>query len=680
MVVKKSIILLTLFFCFFILFPYGIRVQAQTAVSGERIAGTDRYLTSIEISKFGWQGTCETAIIATGENFPDALSAAPLARKYNAPILLTYADTLKPELYSEINRLKVSKVFIIGGIGVVSKPIEDQLTSKGIKCTRLAGEDRYGTSAAVAKMLDPNNRAIVTTGENFPDALSIAPYAASNGIPILLTDPNELPDKIAECIKERGVSSTYVIGGIGAVSKQVMASLPKPERIEGEDRYATNLAILKMFDSQFDFSKIYLATGNNFPDALSGSALASLTKSPIVLTDANPLPKTREYMDLNSSKLKEAYVIGGDGVIEDSAIINVIPPLVSKIEMTVPANVLGMNKQLKSIVNITMMPTSAPKPEVKYISSDSNIIKIDSDGTITGLSPGNAKITVVAGSKYSNVDIKVILDKVIVLDPGHGGASTGAIPTSIDGKKLEQYKESYLNMQIVQKIKAKFAAIGTSAVLTRDGDSFVSLEDRANIANNLKADLFLSIHHDSVANPSSTGTSAFYSSYKPGIDVQDVYAVADGSSTVYSTNGAILGSLENGCEYKYVKEEGGYVYIMFNGTIGRTTLDYVVIYDKTPSIATQKSAALANIINQGIVNLGLPTHGVRDNNLAVNKLTNGVSVLVEVGFISNPREFEMIRQDTFQEKLADMLVKTVVDFYKNDKPAAEGDVSIPATP
>lgn len=680
MVLKKGIFLLVLMFCFSIFLPFGTKVQAQNAVSGERIAGVDRYKTSIEISKFGWQGTSDTVIIATGEDFPDALSAAPLASKYKAPILLTYGNTLKPEFLTELSRLKVTNVFIIGGTGVVPKSIEDQLTLKGIKCTRLSGNDRYETSAAVAKMLDPTGKAAITTGLNFPDALSIAPWAASNGVPILLTEPDELPKFISDYLKEKGISSTYVIGGTGAVNNQVMSKLPKPQRIEGKDRYATNLAILKMFGSEFDLSRVFLATGSNFPDALSGSALAAVTKSPIVLTDADPLPDTRAYMDSKNNLMKEAYFIGGEGVLSEPAIVNVMPPLVSKIEVTIPANIIGMNKQLKVMTNITMIPADAPKPDFGYIVSNSSLLKIDTDGTITGLVPGNTKVTVVAGGKYSSVDVKVILDKQIVLDPGHGGSSTGAIPTAIDGTKLVQYKESLLNMQVVEKIKNKLIAIGASVVLTRDGDTTVSLEDRANIAKNLKADLFLSIHHDSVTNPSSTGTSAFYSTYKPSVDTQDVYTLAYGASPVYGVNGSKLGNLEEGKEYKYVKEENDEIYIIFNGSIGKTTVNYVRVYDKTPSIVSQKSSVLSSLINQGIVSLGLPTHGVIDNNLAVNRLTNCVSVLVEMGFISNPYEFEKIRQDSFQERAADKIVQAIMDFYKDDKPASGGNGSIPATP
>lgn len=160
-----------------------------------RLSGKDRYKTSIAIAKEGWKSS-DYAILATGNNFPDALSAAPLAKKYNAPILLTEQQNLNDDVKSELKRLNVKNVFIIGSSGVVSNSIEKELNSMNVKTERIYGKDRYETSIEVAKRIGTNNGIIVATGENFPDALSIAPVAYKKSMPIILTQKNSLPQEV----------------------------------------------------------------------------------------------------------------------------------------------------------------------------------------------------------------------------------------------------------------------------------------------------------------------------------------------------------------------------------------------------------------------------------------------------------------------------------------------------
>jgi N-acetylmuramoyl-L-alanine amidase len=253
----------------------------------------------------------------------------------------------------------------------------------------------------------------------------------------------------------------------------------------------------------------------------------------------------------------------------------------------------------------------------------------------------------------------------ILIDPGHGGiAFPGSVPKAPDGTQLVQYREAVLNMQIAQKVRAKLQALGMTVIMTREGDTPVSLDDRANLANSINADIFLSIHHDS-ATATSTGTTAFYSDYKPGVDTQDVYVRAEVAGEVLNTYRVKIGQLVVGSEYQYIKEENGDIYIMYNGVPAIVSLSHVIVYDRTPSIASQKSKVLAQAMNHGIASLGLRERGVKDQNLAVTRLTNGVSVLVEVGFLSNYNEFLMISQDAFQEKVAAQIVQAIVNFYNN---------------
>lgn len=666
MAIKKHTLLLCILFFIVVTFAISKTAKAENIITGKRLEGFDRYYTNIAISKLGWTGISKVAVIATGEDFPDALSAAPLAGKYKAPILLTYGSSLSASLKSELKRLEVEKVYIVGGTGVVPKGISDQITSMGISCVRLAGSDRYETSAAVAREIGSSDTAVIATGENYPDALSIAPWAASKGIPVLLTEQNKLSPSTSEYIQNSSTSKIYIIGGTGVVSSSVAAKLPKDTvRINGNDRFATNTAVINTFKSDFDLGSLYLATGNNFPDALSGSALASLTCSPIVLTDTGLLPDTKKLIDSNVDKLNQVFFLGGDGVLSSKAISSILPPVVTGLEIDIPSTIVGLGKTMKASVNVTTIPEDAPKPVIVPAVDNTGIAGIDTDGVITGAAEGNVNVTASIGMLSASQSITVRDGKLIVLDPGHGGWSSGAVPVSTNGTKLTDSRESVLNLQITEKLRDKLESLGYKVVLTREGDTYKSLEDRAQISNNLNPDLFISIHHDSFS-WSSTGTSSYYSNYKPGIDTSGVYVQAGGSGAVYDENGIKIGNMVKGRTYAYAGEDDGTIFIKFNGYLGSVSINDVMVYDNTPSIVSQKSRELAGMINSGISDLGLPKKGAFDKNLAVTRWTNSVSVLVEVGFLSNPYEFQIISQDSFQDKIADKITQAVQDYFSNN--------------
>lgn len=282
-----------------------------------RLGGTDRYATCADIADKGWQHS-NYAVLVYGGDFPDALSAAPLAAKYLAPILLTDTNTLSQTADAEITRLGVKKVFIVGGPGVVSTQIEDNLKARNIQVERLWGSSRYDTSAAVANYLGPSDQAFVVSGENFPDALSIASYAASQGSPILLTGPTTLPASILDYIKNNGVTKTYIIGGPGVVPTSETYDLPNPERIYGQDRYETNMEVLRKFS--FDYSVTLLASGESFPDALSGSALAAIGQYPVILLSNATSSDIINEINSNKAMMKMKYILGGTGVMPNSLI------------------------------------------------------------------------------------------------------------------------------------------------------------------------------------------------------------------------------------------------------------------------------------------------------------------------------------------------------------------------
>lgn len=147
--IRKKHFILSFFLISILVFAYAPIASAST--STERISGYDRYQTAVAISQNGWPAGSDSAILAFGEDFPDALSAGPLSGKYNAPILLTGTYSLNIDTEAELKRLKVKKVYIIGGQAVISKDVERQLSLLKIATERLAGHDLYETSIIVAQ-------------------------------------------------------------------------------------------------------------------------------------------------------------------------------------------------------------------------------------------------------------------------------------------------------------------------------------------------------------------------------------------------------------------------------------------------------------------------------------------------------------------------------------------------
>jgi putative cell wall-binding protein/lipoprotein-anchoring transpeptidase ErfK/SrfK len=290
----------------------------------DRLSGNSRYETASFISSYGWKDTSDCAILATGENFPDALSAASLAKKYNAPILLTERNSLNTDAENEIKRLKVKTVYISGGTGAISFNIDKTLEDLGVQVVRLSGSNRYETSVKIAENLGDTDSIFVATGSNFPDALSAASIAASKGMPIILVSKDSIDKSVQDYLMNHKISKTYVIGGEAAISSNVLSKFPNAERICGNDRYETSTAILNRFKDDLNFNSVYFCTGLNFPDALSGSALASIDSSPVVLVSPNKEEATQKLIESNASEIKYIKVLGGEEVLPFRTINNYI--------------------------------------------------------------------------------------------------------------------------------------------------------------------------------------------------------------------------------------------------------------------------------------------------------------------------------------------------------------------
>lgn len=277
----------------------------------ERISGDDRYETAIKIAEAGWPEGTDNAVLATGLTFPDALAGAPLAFQLNAPILLTPKTKLDSRVRDLLVDLDVKKVTILGGTSAISSEIENYLkNTMKLEVRRLSGATRYETATKIAENLLPTKQAVVAYGGNFPDALSIAPYAAMYGLPIFLTEKDELSSATKKALSS--YNKTYVVGGPAAISEAVERQLPLATRLNGNDRYETSIEIAKTLN--LPTSDVFMATGEGFADALSGSVLAALYGEPMILTKKNSLPTSTKQF-LKEQNTSYYTILGGDSAV-----------------------------------------------------------------------------------------------------------------------------------------------------------------------------------------------------------------------------------------------------------------------------------------------------------------------------------------------------------------------------
>ena len=247
---------------------------SQSVSASHRLAGINRYATAVAISQKGWS-TSDTVILASGENYADALTSGPLAKKYNAPILLTSKTSISAETIAEMDRLHAKNIIIIGREGAISLGVATQLTKAGFSSiTRIGGVNRYETSTMVAAKLDKPSAVVIVSGQDFPDALSVSSIASKLGYSIILSEKSGLCDSAKKYIANNGIKKAYIIGGQAVLYPGIEKQVTDSVRLAVVNRYETNLAVLKAFVGEFNYDNVFVATGNNFADALAGGALA----------------------------------------------------------------------------------------------------------------------------------------------------------------------------------------------------------------------------------------------------------------------------------------------------------------------------------------------------------------------------------------------------------------------
>ena len=280
-----------------------------------RIAGADRIDTSIKTSQdsFG-NGEAHAAVLAKATDYPDALAGTPLAVAKDAPLLLTNPAGLDARVEAELQRVltPTQTVYLLGGTAALSQAVEDRVRALGYTPLRLAGPDRFQTALQVADQgLGNPNTIFLATGATFPDALSAGAAAAHKDGAVLLTAGNSMPGSVAAYLATHPADQVFAIGGAAA------AADPAATAIVGVDRYDTSR---KVATTLFDNPLIVgIASGQNFPDGLSGGAEIGQADGPLLLSAPSALSgPTQDYLSANRDAIEVAVLYGGTAALSDA--------------------------------------------------------------------------------------------------------------------------------------------------------------------------------------------------------------------------------------------------------------------------------------------------------------------------------------------------------------------------
>ena len=387
-------------------------------VNVQRVAGDTRYDTMSElISNVGGWSASDKVILASGANYPDALSASALAGVHDAPIILTDPTELSSKAAATIKQLGPSTIYVVGGPSAVSDEVLQAANNIcGSNTIRLYGSTRYETSLEILRQCNSSSdTVIVATGANYADSLSISPFAYVTKSPIVLCDPyGGLTQEAIEAIRAGGFSRAILVGGNAAVPNVVISQLNNANiatdgirRLSGATRYETSTQITAFEISEtslFTADPLGFATGSNYADALAMGPCMGRINSPLLLVD-NGAQTVCAYIERFKGNVGNAFVAGGINAVSDDDYQRIVVALTPNDTPTQPKpNLTDLSDAQVKVPQqqYTGQPLT-PAPEVTL---GDQKLKKDVDYSVSysnNTKAGTATVTVTGINRYTGV-------------------------------------------------------------------------------------------------------------------------------------------------------------------------------------------------------------------------------------------------------------------------------------
>lgn len=285
-----------------------------------RLAGDNRYETSAAVSAASFTAPVDAVFVATGAQYADALAAGPVASRLGGPVLLVQQDHIPSAVRKELQQLQPTTIYVLGGSGVVSSAVTQDLAGYAERVQRLSGANRYETAVAASQEAwDESTTVFLASGEQFADALAGGAAAATREAPLLLTPSGNLSGATRAELVRLDPEQVFVLGGPAAVGagvvEQVQAAVPAAavNRLSGKNRYET---AAKVADTIWPNGSeaAFFATGLEFADALSGTPAAAVNSAPLLLTKQDCLPGV-VYEARTALSPSRTGILGGSSVV-----------------------------------------------------------------------------------------------------------------------------------------------------------------------------------------------------------------------------------------------------------------------------------------------------------------------------------------------------------------------------
>ena len=285
--------------------------ETMTAQASAAFAGSDAIATALQLCQAKYADAVGgTVVVCTADGWADSVCAGAYAEAMNAPLLLVHKNKVATSVLAELGRLDADEVVIVGGSSAVSSYDEQSIRRAGVPVVRrLEGDDKYGTSAAVAQEMI--SRGLCATGDdgklvnvaivgakNSSDALFVAPVAASQAMPVLLVKSASIPSAVQDFLDsaESTNTSVLIVGPESAVSADLESQLtpavattdvPLPvDRVTGDNKYMESVAMAQYAMDNYGFSarKVALVSNSGIVEALAASPFLAERHEAVVLT------------------------------------------------------------------------------------------------------------------------------------------------------------------------------------------------------------------------------------------------------------------------------------------------------------------------------------------------------------------------------------------------------------
>lgn len=308
--------------------PFALTSVTPFGPGVHRLAGADRFSTSVAISQ-RFAPDVPVVYVATGADFPDALSAAAPAAHLGGPLLLTHAEGLPTVVRNELVRLSPDRIVVVGGEAVIGAAVYDELAMLAPAISRLGGADRYESGELlIADSFTAAAEAFIATGNDFPDALAASAAAGSLGAPVFLVDGESVRPSALAALQALGVTTVRIAGGSSVVSMPIAEQLKGAGftvlRHEGADRYLTAAAInAAVFGASAPVSAAFIANGDGFADALAGAALAGAVGGPLYVARQWCVPQSVSTA-IGALAPTARVLLGGTAALSDSVARNAV--------------------------------------------------------------------------------------------------------------------------------------------------------------------------------------------------------------------------------------------------------------------------------------------------------------------------------------------------------------------